>query len=196
MYSIHKRLFAAGRTGWKAFAVFLYCCIDPEGRLDVLERFQLPGHQYLLPGVSPTSHEFQQRIADAALAAKQGWKPAAESTIPYFVLEDVDGDRVTTTYKTILLTPNIDLAPGFLVITRLHDLWGQDLNLTSIGWQSFLRHTGAHFEHVESAYEDEWTAAMWNEFFRMIFVCHGGSCVVDFEKLRGLLWKSFENPRP
>ncbi|KAJ1547934.1 hypothetical protein HK405_004585 [Cladochytrium tenue] len=182
---IQRRLVGAGKEGWKAFTVYVYASFDPEGRLDALMNYR-----FFVPDVVGDKKEWYRRIALAANVAASGWKPAA-TALPFRVLSDYDGGKVTT-HHALLLPPNIDLAPGFVILSRAHTVENLGQH-TSIAWEPWFGRAKGRFglhEYKLVRYHYKWTSTMWNGYFRMLFLCLDGEFRVDFESLKGsLFWK-------
>ncbi|KAJ1569282.1 hypothetical protein HK405_007288, partial [Cladochytrium tenue] len=121
---------SVAQQGWKAFVVHLYFRYDPEGMLDLYT-----DHALLLPGNFICSRQHFKAIESAAGLLANGWRPTS-SALPYIRLnQDV----------ALLLPPNIDFAPGFVVMHHKRKFRPRNPRPfeTRIKWRAYLGQDGA-----------------------------------------------------
>ncbi|KAJ1560736.1 hypothetical protein HK405_006120, partial [Cladochytrium tenue] len=187
------RLQFAGASGWKAFAVCLYACFDPAGRLDTLVHYR-----HLVPDVAADDQEMARRIGLASELIESGWKPT-DSALPLHKNVDTSSAVVTHDYA-LILARNVEIAPGFVVLRRIHRILGHgDGEVTDIGWKPFFgtsRSSSFLDECKLYDFHSGWTVNVWNRYWRLMFLCHDDEAMVDFHSFWARRWDSFKVAGP
>ncbi|KAJ1566271.1 hypothetical protein HK405_010465, partial [Cladochytrium tenue] len=92
-FHVLLKLAKAGKSGWKAFGLLLSAMFDPSGRLRVA-----------------AAAGDARRLNEVVDLMENGWRPL-EGAMPWRHSQPCK-------FETLYLTPNIDLAPGLVLLNR------------------------------------------------------------------------------
>ncbi|KAJ1548379.1 hypothetical protein HK405_003443, partial [Cladochytrium tenue] len=165
------KLAEAGREGWKAFALRVHFSCDPAGRRAILE------HESRMMKEDPNLREHAAKLERLMT---RGWSPSP-GMLP-LDCDCSDGFRFMfwNGYHSILLIPNMDLAPG-VVVFKYVSCTGEAADSSELECASYLGPTLGR--SLDLNLHRAWKEDDWNRFFRLMFLCNANGTRVCYEAL-------------